>query len=723
MTTRSLGKGAATPLSRGGLVVETSEGSIQFGAVPETIKDTMPTTGGVPAIYVIPDRMFSSQHGISLADLEFPIYFNYFTRRRRTVCICTPAQHKAISAVMREAVFGPRKVDVAPEVAFGPVPELATEMAYFRKSPFTGQPMELEELLEFVEYDEEGHATYGNVEVRKRRDNKFSVRDQGRVVAEFPADFPVPEPIEEPHGRVAPFHPPAFGITFIGTGHGFDPDTMTSGFIVWANHRGILVDPPVNSTEWLKQQEINPKLIDVVLLTHCHADHDGGTLQKILSEGRVKVYTTPTVMSSFVHKYRQLVGLDRKRFEALFDFVPVSIGEPVRINGAEFIFHYTLHSVPCIGFEVYHGGKSLVYTSDTLYDPDLYHKLFELNVVGEARRDQLLNFPWHHDLVIHEAGIPPIHTRADLLAQQPDEVKKRMMLIHISPRNLPPDSGLQIAPAGLDGTVVLGESRAKHSEAQEILDVLSQVDLFRDFPISKAADFYSMVRRKQFTAGERIIEKGTQGDDFYIIIRGKAVIHSDDKDDSKVYGPYDYFGETALVLGVPRTADVWAKTDLEVLAMGRHDFLYFLRGTELAATLSRLAHVRQLASWELLNRSAAFRSLTATQKTQLQSIMEDYSVSEGEVLSLEGEKLKFCFLVSKGQIEVTQESKRIFMLKKGDFSGEVPKLLNGGVGNYTMKALSPARVYRIPKRGMTDFLRKNPGIYVRLTEHDHAFRS
>jgi CRP-like cAMP-binding protein/phosphoribosyl 1,2-cyclic phosphodiesterase len=721
MTTRTLGKAAR--LSRGGMVVETSEGPIQFGAVPETIKDTMGSSGGVPHIYVIPDKMFSSGHGISLADLEFPIYFNYFARRRKTICICTSAQRKAIAAVMREAVFGPRNVDVAPEVAFGPVPGLETEMAYFRKSPFSGLRMELEDMLEFAEFDDEGRATVGQIEIRRRRDGKFAVRDQHRLVAEVPTDLPVPELGVEKHERTAPFLAPAFGITFIGTGHGFDPDTMTSGFIIWANHRGILIDPPVNSTEWMKQQEINPKLIDVVLLTHCHADHDGGTLQRILAEGRVKVYTTPTIMGSFVHKYRQLVGLERKRFEALFDFVPVSIGEPVRINGAEFIFHYTLHSVPCIGFEAFYHGKSLVYTSDTLYDPDLYDKLFDLGVVDEERRAQLHNFPWHHDLVLHEAGIPPIHTRVDLLAQQPPDVKARMMLIHISPRNLPEASGLNIAPAGLDGTVVLGEAKVKHSEAQEILDVLSHVDLFRDFPIGKAAEFYSMVRRRHYKVGDKIITKGSPGDEFFIIVRGKAVIHADDKDDEKVYGQYDYFGETALVLGVPRTADVHAKTDLEVLAIGRHDFLYLVRGTGLVATLQRLAHVRKLASWELLGRSAAFRQLTATQKTQLQSIMEDYQASDGEVLAHEGEKLAYAFLVAKGHVDVYEEGRKVFVLKKGDFSGEVPRMLNGGIGQRTLKAAGPVLVYRIPKRGMNQFLRKNPGVYMRLTETNRALKT
>ncbi len=708
--------GALLPLARGGLVVETSEGPLQFGAVPETIKDTLPTSGGVPRMYLIPDRLFDSLRGISLADLEFPIYFNFFARRQKTICICQPGQRRAIATVMREAVFGPARVDVTSEVFAGPVPDLSAEMAYFRENPFTGKRTELDDMLEFVVFDRSDRASIGNVEIR-RGPHGYTVSDSGKVLAEFAAIPPIPEPMPEPAERTVPFQPPAFGITFIGTGHGFDPNTMTSGFIIWANHRGILVDPPVNSTEWMKQQEINPKLIDSILLTHCHADHDGGTLQKILSEGRVHVYATPTILGSFIQKYRQLVEMDRKSFELLFDYVPITIGAPVRIHGAEFYFHYTLHSVPCVGFEVFHAGKSLVYTSDTLYDPGVFSALFEAGILDEERRDQLLNFPWHHDLVLHEAGIPPIHTRSEQLAALDPAVKERLMLIHISPKNLPEGSGLKIAPAGLESTVPLVENAGSRSEPQEILEVLSRVDLFRDFPLARAAELYSMVRRKTFAAGDRVIEKGTYGDYFYMISSGKAVVRaSQSADEQLVYGPSDYFGETALVLDVPRTADVWAKTDLEVLTIGRHDFLYCVRGTALPTTLRRLAHMRRLDSWELLDACSAFGQLTATQKTQLQSIMEDLTVEEGATLVEAGERVKYAYLVAKGQVEVLGDGRRQKLLRKGDFSGQTSALLASSPSPHTLRALTDALVYRMSRRGMATFLRRNPGIFVRLSE-------
>ena len=50
---------------------------------------------------------------------------------------------------------------------------------------------------------------------------------------------------------VALFEPPVLGVTFIGTSHGFDPKGRTTGFIIWINGEGILVDPPIQTPEFL----------------------------------------------------------------------------------------------------------------------------------------------------------------------------------------------------------------------------------------------------------------------------------------------------------------------------------------------------------------------------------------------------------------------------------------------------------------------------------------
>lgn len=704
-------------LPRGGALLDTSAGRIQFGAVPETIKDTLGTTNGVPHIYVVPPKLISLERGVSFADLEFPVYFNFFALGRRITVICDPAQQEIISTVLREAVFGPERIDVTMDQPAGrptrAVADLEAELTWFRKHPSRpGTLIQLEDLVEFVNYDAEGTARLGAVSITRRGDS-FLVCESGELVAEIGAELKLPPLKQEPVGQRKPFIPPYFGITFIGTGHGFDPSAKTSGFILWVNGRGIMVDPPVDSVEWLTDYEVNPKHIDSLILTHCHADHDSGTLQKILDEGRIKLYTTRTIMGSFERKYRTLLGLDKRRWEDLFDYVPVTVGEPIRIAGGEFWFQYTLHSVPCISFECFFGGKSMVYTSDTLYDPAIITRMFEEGVLSEERRDELLNFPWHHDLVIHEAGVPPIHTQVEVLAQLPDDVKDHLWLVHTNPKSLPEGSNLRIAATGLDQTLVVEADAHPTSDAIELLQILSKVDLFRGFTLDKAAEFLGMVKKVSYKAGEQIIAKGSPGDRFYMIASGKAAIR-DGSREVKHYGPYDYFGETAIILDQPRNADVFATTDLTALALDRHDFLYFVRGSGIVEMLRRLAAVRLLDSWELLDTIDAFGPLTATQKTMLQTLMLAQAFGPGDVLAREGEPLRACFLVIDGEVEILDGEERVGLVSTGGFLGEVDLLYESRRLGVTYRALGPVRAYRLPKRDMIWFLKKNPGVYVRL---------
>src|SRR5690606_10105264 len=111
---------------------------------------------------------------------------------------------------------------------------------------------------------------------------------------------------------------------------------------------------------------------------------------------------------------------------------------------------------------------------------------------------------------------------------------------------------------------------------------------------------------------------GEPGDTFYIVVRGKASVIVDGVV-KKIYREGDFFGETALVTGAPRSADVRAKTDLVVVAVDKYDFLSLLRGTELAHALVRLARNRALPSWDLLRENAVLGDLGAPLRTRLQA--------------------------------------------------------------------------------------------------------
>jgi hypothetical protein len=80
-------------------------------------------------------------------------------------------------------------------------------------------------------------------------------------------------------------------------------------------------------------------------------------------------------------------------------------------------------------------------------------------VLSKARADDLRNLPLQEtDLLLHEAGAPPIHTPLEVLLQLPARVKRRLYVVHTSA--LPPDCELRVAPTGTAGTIRLDQMQA-----------------------------------------------------------------------------------------------------------------------------------------------------------------------------------------------------------------------------------------------------------------------
>ena len=75
-------------------------------------------------------------------------------------------------------------------------------------------------------------------------------------------------------------------------------------------------------------------------------------------------------------------------------------------------------------------------------------------VLAKARADKIRNLPLQKcDLLLHESGAPPIHTPLEVLLALPEEVKRRLFVVHTA--ELPIDCELRVAPTGTKGTIRL----------------------------------------------------------------------------------------------------------------------------------------------------------------------------------------------------------------------------------------------------------------------------
>jgi CRP-like cAMP-binding protein len=393
-------------------------------------------------------------------------------------------------------------------------------------------------------------------------------------------------------------------------------------------------------------------------------------------------------------------------------FRPVTIGGPLRIHGATFRFFYALHSIPTVGFECFYGGQSFVYSSDTLYDPPRIEELFAEGVIGRERRDALLSFPWQHSLVVHEAGVPPIHTPAARLAELAPDIKQRLRIIHIAERDLPPGAGLRLARVGFDETVTLAVEPHPHAAALEALDALAAVDLLSDFTVERCRDFLTVARRERHRAGSLIIGQGEPGEAFYIILHGEAAVVKDGAI-IRSYRDGDFFGETALLTAAPRSADVRAKTDVDLVAVDKYDFLALLAGTDLAAALVRLAQNRDLPSWNLMSENAVLRHLRAQQRTAFQAALEHHVLAAGQVLWSAGDVADAAWLLDDATVDLGAGG-RSWLLGRAAFLCELEALLRGRPQTTRAVVRRGGGAFRVAARHLAELLERSPALLLAL---------
>ena len=101
---------------------------------------------------------------------------------------------------------------------------------------------------------------------------------------------------------------------------------------------------------------------------------------------------------------------------------------------------------------------------------------------------------------------------------------------------------------------------------------LSRIGLLAALPGEQLNRLAGRMAREDVAAGSRVVEQGTPGDRFYVVLSGLLNVSQAGLGERRVLRPGDYFGEVALAMDVPRTASVRAVTPAIVASCDRETF-------------------------------------------------------------------------------------------------------------------------------------------------------
>lgn len=139
------------------------------------------------------------------------------------------------------------------------------------------------------------------------------------------------------------------------------------------------------------------------------------------------------------------------------------------------------------------------------------------------------------------------------------------------------------------------------------VEVMQEMPLFRNVDAKQLKVVAMMGSALTYRAGERLFEKGDEGDSAYVILDGEVdVLMPSDGGEQVVatLGKGEIFGELAVICEQPRSTAIAARSDLDVLRLDRNVVLNLIRefpdisvelvrilGRRLERTTRELSHV------------------------------------------------------------------------------------------------------------------------------------
>ena len=707
---------------------------VQLGSLSQTTKDILREGLQGTQVFILPSTLYEGK--TNYGDVEFLVYLNFFLRQKmRTRIVGTAQQRHALYRLLTLTLFGLFDPSAPEQPSFEELRDAygvesretydflraAYETYGTRRDPSPGSPLlGIDDYVDFLTLNgDETVIALPSAEVRVTpRGRVWHVRirqPDGREAAkELELGPPRRTARSIPAGSRAAIQfasdRPRFGVTPLGTSHGFDHVGDFTCFIVWINGKGILVDPSPEALTYLDRIGVAPPDVPYVFLTHVHSDHDGGLVAKLLGGSRTTVIASDPVFRAFAEKAQLITGHDFKR-EGLVEHISANPGRPaqIKIAGevAQIETRWNLHPIPTNGFKVTFGGRTFGYSGDTQYDPEMLDGFRARGKLTGALFEALRYFFWTPDgeptvdLLYHEAGIPPIHTDKKILLALPKAITDRMALVHIADRDVP--EGSRPGKPRLFETQVLLPATPRSRE-RVLLEAMRLVAYLYDMP-PETLDTLLRDGEVVTHAPEAIIlRKGpTRKHEplyFHIVTDGRMSVRDDGGCIIATLGKADTFGEWGIShqRGF-RVADVVADRPSQTIRLSEEQYRWLVdkhpvvqeRLSKIRTLLPRLqvapGRARLKAEAEMGVRSV-IESMSASQLSSLAIFGSAQTFKRGQPIIVQGDEANGFYILLSGHLAVGIEDGRVIgELGEGDVFGEL-SLLESGARAATVTVVS-----------------------------------
>jgi CPA2 family monovalent cation:H+ antiporter-2 len=164
-------------------------------------------------------------------------------------------------------------------------------------------------------------------------------------------------------------------------------------------------------------------------------------------------------------------------------------------------------------------------------------------------------------------------------------------------------AGFESLKRDLEATRLKTEERAAAHKTFTPEELVDRFPLFKGLTPEQREVLVLHFEPRSAQPGERIIRAGDKADAVYFISQGQVEVSVADR--RIKLGPGNYFGEMALISGLPRSADVTALDCSKFATLSRRDFRQFLsRFPDIRDQIASLAGERREMNRNLASENA-----------------------------------------------------------------------------------------------------------------------